>query len=177
MKRLSLLAIAVLLALGLPASAESTPTAPCADSAEYSRVGLLGAHEDVTPPAIPSAVDFVTAGGREGIYQDQSVVRFTYRIDVSGSASKPAAQAGDVTVALRWDDGFTVSDYDLYVYAANGDFLSRSNSGPAGLDLSGTETVFLPEVAHCTDLRVDILNFSGLPPSEMTLATTIGDLA
>ena len=184
MKKFSLLAIAGLLALALPASAESTPTAPCADSAEYTRMGLSGAHEDVVPGATwagPSdAWDGIT--GDHTFYPEGSVVRFKYRLDISGSAATPAARTADIRIALRWDHG--VSDYDLIVYDANGERLANDGGGLLNLnngdllagDTSGRETQFLPQVPHCTDLRIDVVNYLAFDSDGLVLDTMIGAL-
>ncbi len=171
MKKFSLLGIAALFVMLLPMAAHAAdPTAPCEQSSEYTNVGLAGAHEDVTPELIPGVPgDLLDDPDSEGNYRDESVVRLKYRIDVSGSSTTPSAQTADVRITLRWDNE---SDYDLYVYDASGE-LARS---PSFVLTGGVERIFLPQVAHCTDLRVDIINAVGLPTNEMTLDTTIGGL-
>ncbi len=150
---------------GSPTAADVVPAAPCGKSSEYTNVGLAGAHEDVTPSLIP----YHFRNWPKETYAEDSVVRFKYRIDVSGSSLKPTAHASDVTIALRWDNP---SDFDLYVYYANGEPLTFSYKPPG----ESEESVFLPQVPHCTDLRVDVVNSTGLPPLKMTLDTTLGDL-
>jgi WD40 repeat protein len=150
---------------GSPGAAEAIPAAPCEESSEYTNVGLAGAHEDVTPSLIP----YHFRNWPEETYAEDSVVRFKYRIDVSGSSVKPSAQATDVTIALRWDNS---SDFDLYVSYANGEPLTFSYK-PFG---ESEESVFLPQLPQCTDLRVDVVNSTGLPPTKMTLDTTLGGL-
>ncbi len=167
MLKLSFMIVAAMVAVALPSAVEaSDPTAPCHPSPEYANAGLAGAHEDVTPAFMPSWLDHETSGG----YEDYSVVRFQYRIDVSGSPTKPFAQSADVRVTLGWDN--PPSDYDLYVYDAAGQLVASSAKSP---NLVGSEIAFIPEASHCTDLRVDIVNYIGLP-GEMTLDTTIGSL-
>lgn len=182
MHKLSFMMVGAILAAAMPMTAEAAvPTAPCAQSSEYGNVGLAGAHEDVTPALIPDpAIHGDPFSATD--YPEESVVRFKYRIDVSGSAENPSALTADVRIALRWDNG--VSDYDLYVYDANGELLAGNNGGLGNLnngdllngDVSGLEKQFLPHMPHCTDLRVDVVNYEGLPPSEMTLDTTLGEL-
>ncbi len=169
MKKLSLLGIAGLLALALPASAEPVPTAPCAESTEYARVGLAGAHEDVTPslmPGWPGADPLV-----DHDYGDDSAVRFRYRIDISGSPAHPFAQTADVRIVLSFD---SPSAYALYVWDANGELLGWD----ARYTYVGraTEIVFLPQVSHCADLRVDVVTLIGLPLDELALDSTLGSL-
>ncbi len=151
----------------------SSPTASCGASSEYTTVGLAGAHEDVMPAVVPDAPESLLAGDAPAHYPDHSVVRFKYRIDVSGSSTKPSAQMAGVKIALRWDYP-NVSDYDLYVYDANGELLAYSfKYNP----LRGiNESVVLSRVPHCSDLRVDIVTNLGLPKLEMTLDTTLGGL-
>jgi hypothetical protein len=140
------------------------PTAPCETSAEYARVGLSGAHEDVTPAVIPALPYLVTTGG----YQDESVVRFKFRIDLSGSAENPSATLADVLIVLDWDND---TDFALVVYDADGVRLAADDSWQP-VDESN-ENVLLPRLPHCTDLRVDVVNSDGLTPGEMTLDTTL----
>ncbi len=98
-------------------------------------------------------------------------VRFKYRVDVSGSAATPSARTADVRIALDWDDD---SDYDLYVYDSNDELLTYSYS--FNWVAGAGEAVFLPQLAHCTDLRVDVVTYLGLPTNEMTLDTSVGGL-
>jgi hypothetical protein len=158
----------------------SGPTAPCAASSEYTRVGSRGAHQDVTPSVFPHAVSVEAwAFEDETHYDERSVVRFKYRIDVSHSPAAPSARTADVRIQLSWDND---TDYDLYVYDTDGELLAVSyntNLSPILRPLSdwatgAGEVVLLPRVPHCKDLRVEIVNNFGLPTPEMTLDTTLG---
>lgn len=160
----------------------SVRTAPCSASSEYTRVGLAGAHEDVTPSLFPSIETIVAHDPRA--YTERSVVRFKYRIDVSQSSAAPSARTADVRIALSWDNPYGLlvyDDYDLYVYDANGELLAYSfnTNGsvyyPFGSTGSG-ELVLVSPVPHCSDLRVDIVNNLGLPTTKMALDTTLGSL-
>lgn len=160
------------------------PAGPCPASPRYERVGLSGAHENVTPSPIPDHGIEWMLYGLDGpyYYSEQSTVRFRYRIDLSGSSKVPRARVADIAVELRWDN---VSDYDLWVYDADGELLGGLNGGPGNYnngnltkgDLRGIETEVLDQVPHCTDLRVDVVNFNGVPPNEMTLDVTIGGVS
>ncbi len=168
MNKLSFMMVAAVFAVAMPLAVHAAdPTAPCAPSSEYSNVGLSGAHEDVTPSLIP----WLPHDPQEGYYTEDTVVRFKYRIDVSGSPAKPSAQTADVRIALNWDN---TSDYDLYIYNADGELLAADYQN--NFSVGPGELVFLPRVPHCTDLRVDIVNNLGLPTIEMTLDTTLGGL-
>jgi hypothetical protein len=164
-----------------PVSVGSFPTVPCATGSQYKRLGVRGAHENVTAALIPSWPDSATAlvARRDKPYEDRSVARYFYRIDISGTSTKSFARTADVMVALHWDNGG--SDYDLYVYDATAHLLAGSNGGLPNLnngdlvrgDKSGKETEFLAQLPQCTDLRVDIVNYLGLPPQNMTLDMTV----
>jgi len=152
----------------------SLPTPRCGTSSEYAVVGPAGAHEDVTPAVTPSLlIDILAHPLRPTDYSDYpegSVVRFKYRIDVSGTSTKPFARTAGVRIGLRWDN---TTDYDLYVYDANAHLLALSiHDNNSNHDSS--EAVFIPHVRHCADLRIDVVNALGLPTTEMTLDTTIG---
>lgn len=154
----------------------SVPTAPCAASSEYTRVGVAGSHEDVTPSPFEGIETVVTHDGRR--YDERSVVRFKYRIDVSHSSAATSARTADVRIALSWDYAGDInpsglSDFDLYVYDANDELLAYSftdNTTGSG------EVVQVSQVPHCSDLRVDIVNNQGLPPDNMALDTTLRNL-
>jgi hypothetical protein len=77
----------------------------------------------------------------------------------------PDATAADVTVTLTWDNR---SDYDLYVYDGADEILSYSNSFNPSTGV-GREEVVLTALPHCTDLRIDVLNYLGLPTLAMEL--------
>ena len=173
MNTLSVMIVAATFAVAMPVAAQAAdPTAPCAESSEYTRLGLSGVHEDVTPSSTLSWPYIVLDEEGSGNYPEESAVRFRYRVDVSGSSAKPLAQTADVRIALSWDN---TSDYDLYVYDGNGELLSAGDQSNI-LAVGPGELVFLPQVPHCTDLQVDIVNYLGLPTSEMALDTTLGDL-
>lgn len=104
-------------------------------------------------------------------YNEASVTRFHYRADVSGSATKPLANRGTVELTLSWDND---SDFDLYVYDAEGNELGLSNSFNP-LDGSG-ETLSFPDTYHCTDLRIDVVNYLGLPDSALVLDAKVKSL-
>ncbi|HEX9696736.1 MAG TPA: hypothetical protein VGB64_10555 [Actinomycetota bacterium] len=154
----------------------SVPTAPCTSSSEYARVGVAGAHEDVTPPLFPGIETVATQDARN--YNERSVVRFKYRIDASKSSAAPSARTADVRIALSWDYTGDInlsgaSDFDLYVYDANDELLAY---GYTPNDTGGGEVVLVSQVPHCSDLRVDIVNNQGLPPNKMALDTTLVNL-
>ena len=134
-------------------------TPPCPTSEQFPTLGLAGRHEDVTMPLVPLA-------GDTGL--EQSIARYTYRLDLSGSADVPNATQADVRFTLTWDD---LSDLDLKVYDAAGTPLGQ---GAEFTIVAGAlERVFLPDKAHCTDLRVEIHNFAGLPTSNVDLDVTV----
>lgn len=147
----------------------SVPTAPCSVSSEYTRVGLAGAHEDVTPVLIPGKEDVADRDAYS--YPERSVVRFKYRLDISRSSVSPFAQMADVRIALSWDND---SDYDLFIYDDKDELLAYSYRN--NFETGRGELALVSQIPHCSDLRVDIVNTLGLPTREMTLDTTLGRL-
>jgi hypothetical protein len=167
MRKLGLIAVAALVATALPAAAQEPlpPTPPCETSTQYGAVGLAGKTQAVTPAARPSFGHDI----REVPYDEASVTRFLYRIDLSGSQTKPRAQYGDVQIRLTWDNR---SDFDLYAYDKDGAELDTSVSFNIQSGV-GSETVDLIDLAHCTDVRIDVVNYLGLPNSALNLQTSI----
>lgn len=167
------------LATALPAGAETADaTAPCAAVDGTEVLTPAGLDEAFAPSPVPAVGhDFDDLAGEPPApvpalppleYRQESVVAFDYVLDVSGSTATPDAQQATVAIALGWDND---SDFDLYVYDAAGNVLSDANSFNP-LDGSG-EAASLGNVAHCTVLRIEVVNYAGVPTSAMTLDTKV----
>lgn len=169
MRRLLILTLSALALSAIPAAAqeEPLPTPPCPTSEEFATLGLTGKDESFSPSPVPSVGHDIL----DEPYKEESVTRFQYRLDVSGSETKPFATSASIELILGWDND---GDLDLYVYDANGNLLGESvNFNP--LDGAG-EMVFATCVAHCTDLRVDVVNYLGVPTSAVTLDVNVKNL-
>jgi len=169
MRRILILTVAALALSAVPATAqeEPEPTPPCPTSEEFTTLGLEGKDESFSPEPVPS----VTHDIREEPYLEESVSRFQYRLDVSGSEAKPFATSATTELILGWDND---SDLDLYVYDAAGNLLGESVSfNPQN---GAGEMVVLPGTAHCTDLRVDVVNYLAIPISAVTLDVNVKNL-
>jgi hypothetical protein len=74
-----------------------------------------------------------------------------------------------VNIDLNWDND---GDFDLYVYDSTDSLLGSSTDFVA----DRVETVTLIGAVHCTDFRVEIVNFIAPPALSMTLDTTVSGL-
>lgn len=178
MRKFFIAAAIATVATALPATAEVEPTAPCAVPANTMVLGLAAASKSFSPSPVPAVgTDFDDLARNSGApapdvpYHKESTVSFKYIVDVSGSPTVPSALKGNPTLNLGWDND---SDFDMYVYDAAGKLIPTSN-GFNPLDGSG-ETAALSGVAHCSVLRVDVVNYAGIPTSAMTLGTTLKNL-
>jgi hypothetical protein len=167
MRKIALAAAAALFVAVAPVAAEEpVPTPPCAVSEEYPTLSLAGATQDVTPAAVPAvgtdADDAVGPPVPVIPYHPQSTVSYRFRLDLSGSPTVPAAKTGNVAINLNWDND---GDYDLYLYDAAGNPTGEANNGFNPVDGSG-ESASLSRTAHCTDFRIDIVNY--LAPGPVT---------
>ncbi|MDQ3991384.1 MAG: hypothetical protein M3245_03625 [Actinomycetota bacterium] len=159
--------MAVLVATAVPAAAaDSDPTPPCEASEQHAPLGLDGRNQPFTGQNHPSVGHDITGGP----YDERSVSRFQYRLDVSGSAEKPTAKYGDVRLVLGWGDR---GDFDIYVYDAFGRLGQGTRFNP---QVGPGETVNLPSVEHCADLRIEVVNYLALPNTALTLATTVSNI-
>ncbi|MGH2711045.1 MAG: hypothetical protein ACRDH9_07575 [Actinomycetota bacterium] len=166
MRRLILptVAVVVLSATPIAAQVEPVPTPPCPVSEEFPTLGLTGKHEDVDSPLLPDSVQPLGEP-----FASESYVDYRYRLDVSGSETKPFATKANVTVNLAWDND---GDFDLYVYDKDDSQLGSSTD----FVQDRVETVTLSGAAHCLDFRVRIQNFLAPPALEMALDTTVSNL-
>jgi hypothetical protein len=168
MRKLLVPSIAVLILAATPAWAQTPePTPPCATSEQFTTLGIAGKQTSFAPEPVPSVGHDIT----ETPYNEDSVTRFRYRVDVSGSTTKPFAKTANLTLTLDWDND---SDFDLYVYDKDDAALDDSVSFNP-LDGAG-ENVTLTAVAHCTDIRIDVVNYLGLPNSALSLNATLTNL-
>ena len=168
MRTLAIPTAALVLLLAVPVgAAEPEPTAPCAVSQEYPVLGLAGKHADVAPSAVPSVGHDIAAMP----YREESVTRYRFRLDLSGSQQKPAAKSARVQLNLSWDNA---TDFDLWVYDAAGQDLGKSVTFNP-LDGSG-EAVTLALATHCSDVRIDVLNYLGAPTSAVDLDIAVSNL-
>ena len=160
---------------------EPAATAPCETSEEFPTLSLAGVKQAVTPSAIPSiGTDFDDLARDEGgapapevAYHPQSAVTYQFRLDLSGSPTVPAAKTGNAAITISWDND---ADYDLYVYDAEGNAIGEGANSFNPLDGSG-ESMLLPRAAHCTDFRVDIVNYLAPGPvTKMELAAKVSSL-
>jgi hypothetical protein len=161
---LKLLPLALVLT-ALPAAAqEQAPSAPCTVNQQFETLGVNGAAESFVPRPVPSFGHDVT----QTPYSERSVSRYLYQLDLSGSDEHPFANAAKVEVTLTWNND---SDLDLYVY----DGLDRRLAESTNLNpVDGTgERVVVPGVRHCSDLRVDVVNYLGLPTSTALLELNV----
>ena len=170
MRKLFVGAAVAMLAGALPVSAqvaEPVPTQPCAAVDGATVIGLDGKAETFSSPLIPAVGhDLPTAAGQPGPYPEHSTKVFSYLIDLSGSATAPYATKGSVNLNLTWDNDL---DYDMYTYV-NGNLI---DSAEAGTPTPTPETAPLTNVAHCTVLRIDVVNYSGPPTTSLKLTTAI----
>ena len=185
MRKIALAAAAAMVVAAAPVGAqeatEPTPTAPCEASEEYTTLGIDGATEDVTPSPVPSFShdfdDLVEEVTGEDVpnrdYPEQSAVSYLYRLDLSGSDAAPAAKTARVALNLTWDND---ADYDLYVYDTEGNLIGEGQNGFNPIDGAG-EQMMLSNAAHCTDFRIDIVNYLGASPvTSMELSAKISGL-
>ncbi|MGH2692587.1 MAG: hypothetical protein ACRDHM_08810 [Actinomycetota bacterium] len=164
----------VLIALGTaPAAAQTTPepTQPCPTSEQFGTLGIAGKTEMFAPEPVPSVGHDLGSLVTPVPYHEESVTRFRYRVDVSGSTTKPFANRATVDLILSWDND---TDFDLYVYDA-ADTLIDSSVSTNPISGSG-EILSFPDTAHCTDLRIDVVNYLGLPNSALVLEAKVKNL-
>ena len=169
MPRILILTVAALAMSAVPATAqeEPLPTPPCPTSEQFATLGLDGKDESFSPEPFPSVGHDI----QEVPYNEDSVSRFEYRLDVSGSETKPFATSGTTEFILNWDND---TDLDLYVYDAGGNLLGESVSfNPQN---GAGEMVVLTGTAHCTDLRVDVVNYLSAPITAVTLDVNVRNL-
>ena len=173
------LTVAAAMLVAAPVTAEEivepVPTAPCEASEEFVTLGLDGAQESVTPSPIPAVgTDFDDLAEQPMVgYHEQSAVSYQFRLDLSGSDTVVDAKTGNVNINLMWDND---GDYDLYVYDAEGNPIGEGANGFNPLDGAG-ENMMLSRAAHCTDFRVDIVNYLGASPvTAMELAVKVSGL-
>lgn len=160
---------AALLVLALTPTMAQAATTPCPASEKYAPLGVNGAKTPVTPSPVPAFPHDI----QEEPYREEAVARSFYRLDLSGSPTAPDATLGDVKVTLTWDNR---TDFDLYVYDGADSELGRSVSSNF-LSGVGKETVVLTTLSHCQDLRIDVVNYLGLPTSALQLELTVSNLA
>ena len=164
----------VAIALGAaPAAAQTTPepTPPCPSSEQFTTLGIAGKTESFSPEPIPSVGHDLASLVTPTPYHEESVSRFLYRVDVSGSTAKPFANRATLELNLSWDND---TDFDLYVYDTAGNLLDSSVSTNP---ISGSgEVLSFPDTAHCTDLRIDVVNYLGLPNSALVLDAKLKSL-
>jgi hypothetical protein len=180
MRKIALSAAAALLLAAAPVTAQEAeilPTEPCEVSEEYTTLGLDGTTEDVTPSPIPAVgTDFDTLVDEDDDsipYHEESTVSYLFRLDLSGSEVVPDASTGNVNLNLMWDND---GDYDLYVYDAEGNAIGEGANGFNPINGAG-EQMMLSRTAHCTDFRVDIVNYLGVSPvTAMDLTAKISSL-
>jgi hypothetical protein len=166
-------ALAVLALGTAPAAAQTTPepTPPCPASEQFSTLGIDGKTEMFAPEPIPSVGHDIASLVEPTPYHEESVTRFRYRVDVSGSTAKPFANRATVDLTLSWDND---TDFDLYVYDAEDTLLDNS---VASNPVSGSgEFLSFPDTYHCTDLRIDVVNYLGLPTSALVLDAKVRNL-
>ena len=182
MQKLLIAAAVAVAASAIPASAEAVPTAPCDVPANTTVLGVAGTSKAFSPALVPAAGtdmdNTLNNGGPIPLpkvpnvpYHEQSAVVFNYIVDLSGSATAPSATTGDASLTLAWDND---SDFDMWIYDAAGD---QIGAGTALNPIYGTgETATLSGIAHCTVVRVDVVNYAGVPTSAMTLSTSLKNL-
>ncbi|MGH2691532.1 MAG: hypothetical protein ACRDHM_03420 [Actinomycetota bacterium] len=166
MNKLLIGAVVALALVATPAVAqtEPVPTPPCPVSSEYPTLGLGGKHEDVDSPLLP---DTLQALGEP--FTSQTYVNYKYRLDISGSETKPFATKANVAIDLNWDND---GDFDLYVYDSTDSLIGSSTDFVA----DRVENVVLVGTPQCTDFRVEIRNFLAPPAVTMTLDSTVSSL-
>ena len=180
MRKIALAAAAALFVAAAPVTAqeaEIVPTAACEASEEYATLGLAGAKESVTPSPIPAVgTDFDTLVDDENDaipYHEESTVSYLYRLDVSGSETVPNASKARVLLSLGWDND---GDYDIYVYDAEGNLIGEG-ANQFNPQSGAGEQMTLSNAAHCTDFRVDIVNYLGASPvTNMELTAKVSSL-
>lgn len=169
MRVLAVAALAALVVAAVPAGgAEPVPTPPCASSAQYQTLGIAGTHKDVATPLVPNIAHNEASQPAPA----QSISSVFLRFDSSGSTTVPTATQGQLVLNITWDNQ---SDFDVYVYdAAGSEIGSGTTFDPE--DGAGAESILLAGVKHCTDLRVDVNNYAGLPTSAIDLDVVVSKL-
>src|SRR5687768_2584644 len=102
MRKALLPAIAMIALMAAPATAQTPePTPPCPTSTEFPTLGIAGDQESFSPEPVPSVgTDIINDEVQPMPYHEESVTRFRYRVDVSGSTAKPFARTANVTLTL-----------------------------------------------------------------------------
>jgi hypothetical protein len=174
MRKLLVPAIAVMALTAAPAAAQidPEPTPPCPPSEDRATLGPNGTHQEVSAPPTPSRGILSIVGpilewatGDEGWGYS---VRYSYRLDLSGSEEMPSAKRADVTMKLNWDNE---GDFDLFAYH-DGNFLGGDGIGV----IHRPETLTITNLAHCDTLSGAIVNDLAPPAMEMTLDITVSNL-
>ena len=181
MRKIALAAVAAMLVAAAPVAAEETteplPTAACEASDEYTTLGVGGTTQKVTPSPVPAVgTDFdtlVDENNDQIPYHEASTVSYKFRLDVSGSEKLPTATMGNALINLAWDND---GDYDLYIYDTAGKLIGEGANTFNPMDGAG-ETMTLSRAAHCTDFRIDIVNYAGVSPvTAMELTAKVTNL-
>lgn len=178
MRKTALAAAAAMLVAAAPVTAQEAdivPTEPCEASEEYTTLGVDGATEEVAASPVPAVGhDFDGIVGRDDIdYHEESAVSYRYRLDLSGSEEVPTATRARVNLDLMWDND---GDYDIYVYDAE-DNLIGEGENQFNPETGAGEQMALSSAAHCSDFRIDIVNYLGVSPvTSMELTSRITSL-
>ena len=174
MRKLLAPSIAILILSATPLAAHARPagaTAPCDASDKFTTLGIDGKKESFAPEPIPSfGHDVPGLAGHPVPYHEESVTRFHYRVDVSGSAAKPNANKATLDLKLSWDND---TEFDIYAYDTKDNLLGKSTKfNPQ----AGSGEAFTVDAPHCTDVRIDVVNYLGLPTSALVLEAKLTSL-
>jgi hypothetical protein len=163
MRRALLLSLALTMgAIGStePAWAVQPAGFDCGPDSGREHLTTAGFHLGFDAP-VPFAPELATSRGvtGDGLTRQRSA-HFFFRADFT------PYRFGDLAVNLAWPDGN--NDFDLYVLDTDGNVLASSDQSNIDGGTIGESTV-VPEVAHCTDLSVEVRTWAARPDEPLTL--------
>jgi len=151
------LALAALLMGGSPAAAITPAGFDCPQDDGRESLTTDGFQLDFEAPAV-AAPELAAANHPAATAQRSGI--FFFRANFAPYAS------GDLTFTLSWTDS---SDFDLYVFDAEGSTMAVSNASNIDGGDTRVEEAVVEGMSHCTDFSVQARNWAGRPDQTLKL--------